>query len=98
MKLFKWNKVASAASLFILSLSLVACQNQEVAQMPVQPEPTPAPVQEEHVEESNTSLYTAPLTGLPVDEAITRRPLAVMINNAPAGSAPIGSKFSRYHS
>ncbi|PQZ99013.1 MULTISPECIES: DUF3048 domain-containing protein [unclassified Paenibacillus] len=91
MKLFKWNKEASsAASLFILSLSLVACQNQEVLQMPVQPEPTPAPVQEEHVEESNTSLYTAPLTGLPVDEAITRRPLAVMINNAPAARPQSG--------
>lgn len=59
--------------------------------MPLQPEPTPAPVQEEqNVEESNTSLYTAPLTGLPVDEAITRRPLAVMINNAPAARPQSG--------
>ncbi|WP_145152888.1 DUF3048 domain-containing protein [Paenibacillus xylanexedens] len=91
MKLFKWNKAASAASLCILALSLVACQNQEVAQMPLQPEPTPAPVQEEqNVEEPSTSLYTAPLTGLPVDEAITRRPLAVMINNAPAARPQSG--------
>lgn len=59
--------------------------------MPLQPEPAPAPVQEEQtVEESNASLYTAPLTGLPVDEAITRRPLAVMINNAPAARPQSG--------
>lgn len=59
--------------------------------MPLQPEPTPAPVQEEqNVEEPSTSLYTAPLTGLPVDEAITRRPLAVMINNAPAARPQSG--------
>ncbi|WP_440116277.1 DUF3048 domain-containing protein [Paenibacillus sp. QZ-Y1] len=91
MKPLKWNKAVSAASLFILAMSLVACQNQEVAQTPPQPESIPAPVQEEQVtKELNTSLYTAPLTGLPVDERISRRPLAVMINNAPAARPQSG--------
>ncbi|MGG6313025.1 DUF3048 domain-containing protein [Paenibacillus macerans] len=34
--------------------------------------------------------YTAPLTGLPLDEPLTRRPLAVMINNAPAARPQSG--------
>ncbi|OPH00303.1 hypothetical protein B2I21_00820 [Chryseobacterium mucoviscidosis] len=88
MKQLKWNKTISAASLFILALSLVACQNKEMVQVP---ESVPTPVQEEQVtEEPATSLYTAPLTGLPVDAAITRRPLAVMINNAPAARPQSG--------
>ncbi|QLG42566.1 DUF3048 domain-containing protein [Paenibacillus sp. E222] len=80
----------SAASLLILASSLVACQSKEMVQIP-KPESVPTPVQEEQeTEEPATSLYTAPLTGLPVDEAITRRPLAVMINNAPAARPQSG--------
>ncbi|WP_426253819.1 DUF3048 domain-containing protein [Paenibacillus pabuli] len=90
MKQWKWNKTTSAASLLILAMSLVACQNKEVVQLP-EPESVPAPVQEETItKEPAASLYTAPLTGLPVDEAITRRPLAVMINNAPAARPQSG--------
>ncbi|MGF9697149.1 DUF3048 domain-containing protein [Paenibacillus sp. MABNR03] len=91
MKSLKWNKAASAASLLILAVSLAACQNQESTQMPPEPESVPAPVQEEQEpEEQAAPLYTAPLTGLPVDEAITQRPLAVMINNAPAARPQSG--------
>ncbi|MCM3703038.1 DUF3048 domain-containing protein [Paenibacillus macerans] len=34
--------------------------------------------------------YTAPLTGLPAEAPVTRRPLAVMINNAPAARPQSG--------
>lgn len=91
MKLFPWKRTASATSLLILALSLAACQNKELAQMPEQPNNVPAPVQEEQVvEEPAKSLFTAPLTGLPSNEAITNRPLAVMINNAPAARPQSG--------
>ena len=90
MKQLKWNKMVSAASVLILASSLVACQSKEMVQIP-KPESVPTPVQEEQeTEEPATSLYTAPLTGLPVDEDITRRPLAVMINNAPAARPQSG--------
>ncbi|SLK18886.1 MULTISPECIES: hypothetical protein [unclassified Paenibacillus] len=66
MKQLKWNKTTSVASLLILALSLVACQSKEMVQIP-KPESVPTPVQEEQeTEEPATSLYTAPLTGLPV--------------------------------
>lgn len=82
--------MVSAASVLILASSLVACQSKEMVQIP-KPESVPTPVQEEQeTEEPATSLYTAPLTGLPVDEDITRRPLAVMINNAPAARPQSG--------
>lgn len=35
-------------------------------------------------------LYTAPLTGMPMDEPVTRRPLAIMVNNAPAARPQSG--------
>lgn len=34
--------------------------------------------------------YTAPLTGLPLEEPLTRRPVAIMINNAPAARPQSG--------
>ena len=90
MKFFSWNKAISAASICLLTVSLVACQNKEVAQIP-QPEPTPAPVQEDKpVEEPVNSGFTAPFTGLAVEKASTQRPLAVMINNAPAARPQSG--------
>ena len=90
MKSLKWNKAASAASLLILAISLVACQNKEAAQPP-EPESVPAPVEEQQeTQEPAAPLFTAPLTGLPVEEAVTQRPLAVMINNAPAARPQSG--------
>ncbi|GIP60568.1 putative lipoprotein YerB [Paenibacillus woosongensis] len=49
------------------------------------------PVQmEEPVVEEPPVVFKAPLTGLPVEEPITRRPFAVMINNAPAARPQSG--------
>lgn len=90
LKSFKWNKAASAASLLILAISLVACQSKEAAQPP-EPEAVPAPVEvEQETQEPAVPKFTAPLTGLPVEEAVTQRPLAVMINNAPAARPQSG--------
>lgn len=40
--------------------------------------------------ETEGSAFTAPLTGMPLDEPLTRRPLAVMVNNAPAARPQSG--------
>ncbi|AZK49192.1 DUF3048 domain-containing protein [Paenibacillus lentus] len=45
---------------------------------------------EEPIVEEPTYAYRAPLTGLPTEEPITRKPLAVMINNAPAARPQSG--------
>ncbi|MBE7681507.1 DUF3048 domain-containing protein [Paenibacillus sp. P13VS] len=90
MKSFEWKKVATAASLLILAISLVACQSKEAPQPPEQ-EAVPAPVEvEQENQEPAVPKFTAPLTGLPVEEAVTQRPLAVMINNAPAARPQSG--------
>ena len=41
-------------------------------------------------QEETSSPYKAPLTGLPLEASLTRRPLAVMINNAPAARPQSG--------
>ncbi|MFG1735363.1 DUF3048 domain-containing protein [Paenibacillus sp. 843] len=62
-----------------------------------QAESTPAPVVEAPVEqpvevpqEEASSPYKAPLTGMPLEASLTQRPLAVMINNAPAARPQSG--------
>lgn len=62
-----------------------------------QAEPAPAPVVEAPIEqpaeapqEETSSPYKAPLTGLPLEASLTQRPLAVMINNAPAARPQSG--------
>lgn len=90
LKSFSWNKTVSALSICLLALSLAACQSKETAQIP-QPEPAPAPIQEEKaVEEPVDSGFRAPFTGLAVEKAAAQRPLAVMINNAPAARPQSG--------
>jgi hypothetical protein len=90
LKFFSWNKALSAASICLLAVSLAACQNKEAAQIP-QPKPVPEPIQEEKpVEEPAGSAFIAPFTGLAVEKAPTLRPLAVMINNAPAARPQSG--------
>lgn len=42
--------------------------------------------------ETRGSAFTAPLTGMPLEEPLTRRPLAVMVNNAPAARPQSGLK------
>ncbi len=87
---FSWKKGLLTASGCLLAISLVACQDKELAKVP-QPEPAPAPVQEEQpIEQPVNPMFTAPLTGLAVETAPTDRPLAVMINNAPAARPQSG--------
>ncbi|QKS60279.1 DUF3048 domain-containing protein [Paenibacillus barcinonensis] len=86
---FSWKKGLLTASGCLLAISLSACQDKE-AQAP-QPEPAPAPMQEEQsVEKPADHAFTAPLTGLAVEKVPTDRPLAVMINNAPAARPQSG--------
>lgn len=90
LKSFSWNKAVTSASICLLAMSLAACQNKEVAEV-LQPEPAPAPVQEEQiVQEPTAPTITAPFTGLGVESPATQRPLAVMINNAPAARPQSG--------
>lgn len=54
---------------------------------PITEQDTVAP---EEAEAPAASLYTAPLTGMPMDEPVTARPLAIMVNNAPAARPQSG--------
>ncbi|GGH10020.1 DUF3048 domain-containing protein [Paenibacillus segetis] len=78
--------------LFLCLLIIPACGSPKEAPSPNAEEgPT---VTEEQVEEiiptPSIPAYTAPLTGLPLEEPVVRRPLAVMINNAPAARPQSG--------
>lgn len=55
---------------------------------PVAAEPEVTSVPESEPEE--VSPYKAPLTGMPLQEPLTRRPLAIMVNNAPAARPQSG--------
>lgn len=79
--------------LIVLAAVLTACQLEEAAQPAPPavsvPEQTPStePIPEEHVQQP---AYTAPLTGLDVEQPDDARPIAVMINNAPAARPQSG--------
>ncbi|WP_082112183.1 DUF3048 N-terminal domain-containing protein [Paenibacillus sp. DMB20] len=79
------------ASIAAVTLLLSACGGKEKA-VPVEtPEvqaPVESPVETPPVKE--TAAFTAPLTGMPLKEASSRRPLSVMINNAPAARPQSG--------
>lgn len=79
------------ASITAITLLLSACGGKEKA-VPVEtPEvqaPVESPVETPPVKE--TAAFTAPLTGMPLKEASSRRPLSVMINNAPAARPQSG--------
>ncbi|ANF98665.1 hypothetical protein AR543_06210 [Paenibacillus bovis] len=74
----------------MLGISLTACQSEEVAAPP--PTAVPAPEKAEPAPEPavQTPVYTAPLTGLAVEQPDLARPVAVMINNAPAARPQSG--------
>lgn len=77
--------------LLLLTMSLVACGSDEVATPAPQQQPEPTEVTEPTTpEEPAEVIYTAPLTGLPVEEPSLARPIAVMINNAPAARPQSG--------
>ncbi|WP_017814546.1 DUF3048 domain-containing protein [Paenibacillus shenyangensis] len=74
----------------VLGISLTACQSEEVAAPP--PTAVPAPEQAEPAPKPEVQVpaYTAPLTGLAVKKPDPARPVAVMINNAPAARPQSG--------
>ncbi|WP_410771505.1 DUF3048 domain-containing protein [Fontibacillus sp. BL9] len=79
-------------SAFLLLLS--GCGQNQGASLPAD-EPS-VPVFSENneppaePEETADFAFTAPLTGMPLEEPLTRRPLAIMINNAPAARPQSG--------
>lgn len=80
------TSVLTMTALFMLS----ACGGEKKAE-PVVPEvqaPVESPV--EAPPETQSAAFTAPLTGMPLEEASNRRPLAIMINNAPAARPQSG--------
>lgn len=85
---FAWRtSLLSMAAVLLLS----GCGGKQQA------ESVPAPVVEAPIEqpvevpqENASSPYKAPLTGLPLEASLTQRPLAVMINNAPAARPQSG--------
>lgn len=79
--------------LFLLIVMLAACGKVErttepaESKTPLQQTETPEPAPES---DPAAPAYTAPLTGLPLEEPLIRRPLAIMINNAPAARPQSG--------
>lgn len=56
----------------------------------ITPPPVAEPDHSEETLESRAPAYIAPLTGMPSEEPVTQRPLAIMINNAPAARPQSG--------
>lgn len=84
-------KVTKWSVPLVLTMSLIACGSEEVATPAPQQQPEPAKVTEPITPEKPVEVvYTAPLTGLPVDQPSLSRPIAVMINNAPAARPQSG--------
>lgn len=89
------NKRKSVWRTSILSISAVlmlsACSGGKKEEPVVTPEvQTPVESPAETPPGKETAAFTAPLTGMPLEEASNRRPLSVMINNAPAARPQSG--------
>lgn len=79
--------------LLLSSLFIIPACGQGKAAMPGNDneiQDVPVQIAEEPIVEEPPLAYKAPLTGLPTEEPVTRRPLAVMINNAPAARPQSG--------
>ncbi|MGG3284134.1 DUF3048 domain-containing protein [Paenibacillus solani] len=89
-----FRKMAWRTSLLSIAavLLLSGCSGGKQQVEPTPPTEVEAPIDEpvEVPEESTSSLYQAPLTGMPLEESLSQRPLAVMINNAPAARPQSG--------
>lgn len=87
----KFKHWCIGALLVTSSLLLASCSEsvQEPTVTPPVVTPEPEPVKEETPVEP-VYAYSAPLTGLGSDEPVKQRPLAVMINNAPAARPQSG--------
>ncbi|GIO87017.1 putative lipoprotein YerB [Paenibacillus faecis] len=89
------NLIRNSFVLLLLSICLIALPACGTAKSPPaaeEPAVKTVTVEEEPPvsEERPAAAYTAPLTGMPLNEPLTRRPLAVMINNAPAARPQSG--------
>lgn len=86
----QWLHVMASALLFMTLMSCSALSKSGES------EPAPLPIRQEtelEVEpskEQSIPAFTAPLTGLPVEQPVLERPLAIMINNAPAARPQAG--------
>ncbi|WP_458120099.1 DUF3048 domain-containing protein [Paenibacillus sp. Z6-24] len=85
-----WSPLLRGMMPVLLGISLTACQSDEAAVPP--PSAIPAPEKAEPAPEATVQApaYTTPLTGLPVKQPDLARPVAVMINNAPAARPQSG--------
>lgn len=75
-------------SVFLLLISGCGGAKEAVTREVIAP-PETAP-EETEPPQPEVPAYTAPLTGLPAEAPVTRRPLAVMVNNAPAARPQSG--------
>ncbi|KAF9124760.1 hypothetical protein BGX30_000808 [Mortierella sp. GBA39] len=95
-----WRRLVGTLLCLTLSGSLLAACTEKAAeapqppaageQQPAQDEPAPEETAPPEAAEQEPAAYTAPLTGLPVERPADKRPLAVMINNAPAARQQSG--------
>ncbi|QDY85618.1 DUF3048 domain-containing protein [Paenibacillus polymyxa] len=86
-----WLRVMASA---LLCMTMVSCsamsskgESESVPQPTQQETEKKAP---EQPKEPAVPAFTAPLTGLPVEQPVVERPLAIMINNAPAARPQAG--------
>lgn len=89
MKFSKLISILLMSSLILLSACGDAGQTASPAEG-ITPPPVIEPDESEEIVEPPAPAYIAPLTGMPSEEPITRRPLAIMINNAPAARPQSG--------
>lgn len=87
-KRLTWSKQVSAVALSLGLIGIAACSggNNEPAIAPTEtvietPIPSETPVESAEPTPTPVAAFTAPLTGLPVEQSVTNRPFAVMINN-----------------
>lgn len=90
LKLF--NRSALIVLILMLSVVVVTACSSKKAETPFVPVPDTSveQLQNDGPKEPAPPAFTAPLTGLPITEAATRRPIAVMINNAAAARPQTG--------
>ncbi|MMZ45847.1 putative lipoprotein YerB precursor [compost metagenome] len=86
-----WLRVMASALLCMTMISCSALSN--TGESKSVPQPTQQETEKKVLEppkEPSVPAFTAPLTGLPVEQPVLERPLAVMINNAPAARPQAG--------
>lgn len=84
----QWLRVMTSVFLCMTMMSCSA-MSQSGESEPA-PQPLKQQTQPEPLKEPNIPAFTAPLTGLPVEQPVLERPLAIMINNAPAARPQAG--------